>query len=51
MKKYIVLIDVPNYQKFWDSFDSLDEALCYKQEMAEIYWTENPKITIITFDN
>lgn len=48
--KYIVLVDVPNYQKLWDSFPSLDEALLYRQKMFEVYEFENPQISIIKFE-
>lgn len=47
MVKYIVLVDVPNYQKLWDIFPSLDEALLYREKMIELYWMENPTISII----
>lgn len=48
--KYIVLVEVPNYQKFWESFASLEGALRYREQMFEVYEFENPQISIIKFD-
>lgn len=48
--KYIVLVEVPNYKKVWESFASLDEALRYREQMFEVYEFENPQISIIKFD-
>lgn len=48
--RYVVLVDVPNYQKIWDIFTSLEEALRYREQMFEVYAFENPQISIIQWE-
>ena len=50
MKRYIVLVDVPNYKKVWEIFASLEGALRYREEMFELYAFENPQISIIQWE-
>ena len=50
MKRYIVLVDVPNYKKVWEIFASLEGALRYRKEMFELYALENPQISIIQWE-